>query len=160
MKEAIGGSYLFMLVIAMIAIFTSYISLSTNYARCYKIKDEIINTIEAEGGVNKHTIKKINKYLTNLGYRSSSNNCRDESAKKFSIEKENGPIVGGKANYCISKIDTNKKELTGHPGSGSYYRITVFFKLSMPMFGDAFLIPITGETAILFASADNGVWGS
>jgi len=153
MKEAIGGSYLFMLVIIMVAVFTSYVSLSTNYSRCYKIKDEIINTIEAEGAVNEKTIEKINQYLNNIGYRSSSPDCRDDntSTRKFVVTKTSFQ-TSGPANYCISRVVTNNKKMTGHPGSGSYYKVTVFFKLGIPLFGEIFLIPITGETAILFAS--------
>ncbi len=42
MKEAIGGTWLFTLVIAFLAVFTTFVSITTNYSRTYKIKDEII----------------------------------------------------------------------------------------------------------------------
>lgn len=169
MKEAIGGSYLFILVIVMVAVFTSYVSLATNYARCYKIKDEIINTIEAEGGVSKEAIKKINLYLKNIGYRSSAPDCRDMSDKhfkyagtttlKFSIDNDNGNVTGMDANYCISKTPTSGRTVyTGHPKKSGYYTVTVFFQLSLPVFGNMFLIPLSGETATLVGMDKEGLW--
>ena len=39
MKEAIGGTWVFGIFIAFIALFTSFMSISANYSKCYKVKD-------------------------------------------------------------------------------------------------------------------------
>ena len=52
MKEAVGGTWLFGIVITFIVFFTTYISMSTNYAKSFKVKDEILLTIEHFKGVN------------------------------------------------------------------------------------------------------------
>ena len=165
MKEAIGGSYLFILVIIMVALFTSYVSISTNYSRCYNIKDEIINSIEAHGGVDHDTLTEINTYLSNIGYRSTGT-CQDTDFKKFSMSNNTGPVVSEAANYCIKRHPVEAKKVTahgvtGHPKTGAYYTVTVFFKLSMPVIGEMFFIPLSGETSILYVGVcSNSIWGS
>jgi len=164
MKEAIGGSYLFILVIIIVALFTSYVSISTNYSRCYHIKDEIINAIEINGGVDNYTLTSINTYLNNIGYRSTGT-CSSSGAKKFSVDNDLSDVPTSKANYCIER---HKKEevvsttngVTGHPKSASYYSVEVFFKLSMPILGEMFFIPISGETSILYVTKEYAqIWG-
>jgi len=45
-KEAVGGTWLFGIVITFIVFFTTYISMSTNYAKTFKVKDEILLTTD------------------------------------------------------------------------------------------------------------------
>ena len=63
MKQAISASWLFTLVILFIFLFASFLSLSTNYAKAFKVKDEIISTIERENGFTLEANKHINKFL-------------------------------------------------------------------------------------------------
>ena len=63
MKEAIGGTWLFGIVITFIVFFTTFISFSTNYSRTFKVKDEVITIIERHKGVNDNTIIYINKKI-------------------------------------------------------------------------------------------------
>ena len=53
MKEAIGGSWLFTLIITLLAFFTCFISISTNYTRTYNIKDKIVSIVTNRRGINK-----------------------------------------------------------------------------------------------------------
>ena len=155
MKEAIGGSYLFILVIIMVALFTSYVSLSTNYSRCYHIKDEIISEIEVHGGVDEDALTNINTYLKNIGYRSAGT-C-EEGFLKFSINENKSNVTpGGAANYCIKRHSKNTtvSGVTGQPKTAAYYTVTVFFQLSMPVIGELFFIPISGETSVLYVSKE------
>lgn len=158
MKEAIGGTWIYLIVLIFITVFTCFVSVTTNYSRCYRIKDEIITTIEQYHGVNENTIKKINSYLKGIGY-SATGNCPDDGTCwfKFSTSSDSGPGgYGSNTNYCISKTDvvsTNSSGIAngpiGHPES-AYYRVTVFFRLDWPIFRQVFNIKITGETAIIF----------
>jgi hypothetical protein len=59
MKEAIGGTSLFLIVIVILSAFAMYISLSVNWSTAYKVKDEIIFYIEKNRGVNENTIRDI-----------------------------------------------------------------------------------------------------
>ena len=77
MKEAIGGTWVFGIFIAFIALFTSFMSISANYSKCYKVKDEILSAIQINHGVNEDSLKEINTYISNIGYNSLGS-CPDE----------------------------------------------------------------------------------
>lgn len=92
MKEAIGGTWIYVIVLAFIALFTCFVSVSTNYSRCFKIKDEILTTIEIYHGLNQQSVTRINDYLTGIGY-SSEGNCPNDGNcwYGFSTSNDNGP---------------------------------------------------------------------
>ena len=51
MREAIGGTWLFNLVIFFVLLFAGYMCLSINYSKAFNVKDKIINEIERNGGI-------------------------------------------------------------------------------------------------------------
>lgn len=117
MKEAIGGTWLFGLTIAFVALFTTFVSVTTNYSRCYKIKDEIISTIERKHGVNtvlktgeakekQGSIPVINQYLNSIGYRSEGKCPSDGNCwLGFRVDSETPMKTGynDTFHYCIAK---------------------------------------------------------
>ncbi len=166
MKESIGGTWLFGIVLTFVVLFTTFISLSTNYSRCFKIKDEIVTTIEHYNGVNKNTINRINEYLSGIGYSSTSNCPTDDSNCWYGFKIGNVSSMGKKnVNYCISKHTINKgfdkdgdtvtniNGPIGHPRS-AYYQVAVFFKLNWPIISSVFSIEISGETSIIYNWVD------
>ena len=66
MKEAVGSTWIFTIVITLLLFFTAFVSLSTNYTRTYKIKDEIITILTNKKGVNKNAIRAINEELFDM----------------------------------------------------------------------------------------------
>ncbi len=162
MKEAIGGTWLYVVVLAFIALFTCFVSVSTNYSRCFKIKDEILTTIEIYHGLNEEAVTRINDYLQGVGY-SSDGECPNDGScwYGFSTSKDNGVSgYGGRNNYCIAKHvvvgtktasngDTIVNGPIGHPES-AYYSVAVFFQMNWPIIRQIFNIPIYGETSIIY----------
>ncbi len=168
MKESIGGTWLFGIVLTFVVLFTTFISLSTNYSRCFKIKDEIVTTIEHYNGVNKNSIKRINEYLSGIGYSSTANCPTDDSNCWYGFKIGSNTNMGRKnVNYCISKhtitkpadvdestgVVTNINGPIGHPRS-AYYQVAVFFKLNWPIISSIFSIEISGETSIIYNWVD------
>lgn len=162
MKEAIGGTWLFGIVITFVVLFTTFISLSTNYSRCFRIKDEIVTTIEHYGGVNDKSISKINEFLSGVGYSSTSKCPTDDSACWYGFRiGQTHPSGVREANYCISKTSITDPYTVGsggnitingpigHPRS-AYYQVAVFFKLNWPIISSIFTIEISGETRIIY----------
>ena len=174
MKEAVGGTWLFGIVIAFIVFFTVYLSMSTNYAKALKVKDEIISTIEHYKGVSEPddgtpgTLDTINGYLNRVGYfasgRCSNYTGSDDPRKNFSqwLAFRTGstvPLTGSNAegNYCIrrSKFETGADD-AGHPRS-AYYQVVVFFTLDWPIVGALINVRIEGETSMIPMNSDEGV---
>lgn len=171
MKEAIGGSWLFVIVILFLTLFSGFVALAVNYSRCYKTKDEILQIIEDKNGLNKEAITEINKTLKNIGY-SSKGKCPSDSNcwYAFSVTKDDGTVSYSQTtNYCISKTvlsqnsinkvdDKNSSYVSevgtlGHPNS-SYYSVVAFFGLDLPAIFGNFHISIQGETEPIFMAKD------
>lgn len=166
MKESIGGTWLFVIVIAFVALFTTFVSVSTNYSRCFKIKDDILDRIETAGGVNETALTDIKKRLNEIGY-DSVGTCPDDGScwTGFSIhETLNKPSgYGTKTNFCVKKVEVVKriatKDETHVEGTldafpSAYYSVAVFFRLDWPVIRQIFNIKITGETGVILNAKD------
>ena len=156
MKEAIGGTWIFGLVIFFIAFFTAFISISLNYSKCYKLKDEIISAIQRSSGVNDESLKEINDYMKSIGYRSQGD-CNIEGHSVciygFNIKTNDSDSFipnsdKSKSNYCISKISTSN--IYGYPNA-AYYYVRVFFKFDLPVIREVFSLNVEGETSVIYA---------
>lgn len=165
MKEAIGGTWLFGIIITFIVFFTTYLSMSTNYAKSFKVKDEILITIEHYKGVNQQSLSRINSYLKEIGYFSSGE-CESvggdnaETRKNFSKWlgfNTNSTSYGStnNANYCIrrSKFASGDND-AGHPRS-AHYQVIVFFSVDWPVVGMLLNVKIEGETSIIHMNTDS-----
>lgn len=157
MKEAIGGSWLFTIVIVFVAIFATYVSISTNYTRSYKVKDEILSSIEKNRGITSEALEEINGYLLETGYRSTGTCPSGSCWYGFSV-KNNDRIVdyGKDINFCVKKNTVAVKSI-GHPNT-AYYSIVVFFKLDMPVLREAFQINVEGETSQLVFNVEDLIY--
>lgn len=166
MKEAVGGGWLFTIVIIMVLLFASFISISTNYSRSYKVKDEIIKAIQRNHGVNEDSLKQINSYLNDVGYRTTGLCPKDGDLwLGFSYDNDTSDVSNSRgANYCIKKHTItyrykNSQGLCisngaiGHPES-AYYSVMTFFKLDMPVIRQLFHLRIDGETSIIYMLND------
>ena len=150
MKEAIGGTWLFTIVIAFLAVFTTFVSVTTNYSRTYKIKDEIILDLEHYNGVNKQSLTAINDYIKGIGYN-NTNACPDDGGDwmGFNVKKSGDAgydIATGNAHYCIKKTVVNSCRPYTLQG---YYTVVVFFQLNWPVVRQVFHVEIRGETKTL-----------
>jgi len=140
MREAIGGTWLFTIVIVFIVLFSSYLAFSVNYAKAFKVKNSIISTIEYCGNLSEASQIEVSKNLNEIGYYVYSN-CE-------SSESPYDTNNAGKAKYCVSK-KTSKGSL-----NKSYYKVRVFFRLDLPILGEIFTFPVTGETKALVNADD------
>ena len=145
MKEAVGGTSLFVIVLSVMTVFAIYISLSVNWNMAYKAKDEIVFAIEKNKGVNKQSLDEISYYLSNAGYYSTGN-CGCASGYTVGTKKTKDYSATGdnSANYCI--IKTNYANDNGF--EKAYYSVRVFFKLDLPIIRHLD-IKIDGETRVI-----------
>ncbi|MBQ4031110.1 MAG: hypothetical protein II625_05080 [Bacilli bacterium] len=169
MKEAIGGSWLYTLVIVMIALFTTFVSVTTNYTRAYKIKDQLISIIERNKGVTTDTLTQINSYLNSLGY-TSTGVCPSAKYHGFSRVDNNGTSesYADQANYCIYKrvitcraktVGNEVITFSGQNGYNTipraYYGVVAFFRLDWPILRQVIHLELSGETSIIYLVNEN-----
>ena len=144
MREAIGGGRIYIIAIGIILLFTGYLAFSINRSRVYNVKNKIVNILERYNGNSENARIAINDYLASVSYRSTGN-C--PSGYGYSI---NGTgITSSNAMYCINEIVvTDESAVDSIPKS--YFEVTTFFKLDIPIISSVFNFQIKGQTKTLF----------
>lgn len=163
MREAIGGTWLFNIVIFFVLLFTAYMALSINSSKAYAVKNEVLSIIERNQGFstkgNDSTLVQIVDYLDSVGYRSVGSCSRksDNTTKNIywaGIARD-GSFVENASNrndmkICVKKIDivdydkiNNKNEVPYE----SYYRIEVFYNMDLPVIGSLIRLSVRGDSA-------------
>lgn len=134
MKEAIGNSMVFNLVLIFTSIFIALFVGSIAYSKGFKVRNRMLDIIEKYNGFTDQTQAEIDENLAAIGYRIVDKACP---------EKTGGTLVANTSayRYCIYEFQTNK---------GEYYGVTVFIHFDFPIIGQYIEIPLYGETRILF----------
>ncbi len=160
-KEAVGGTSLFFIVIFIMSIFTIYIAIAINWSMAYKVKDEILFYIEKNNGMNQKTVDDINSYTSNVGY-DSRGECPSGGKKDNGcwIAASLGTIKGVSVsrhatNYCVRKLYYADSE--GMP-KRAYYSVRVFFQINAPIVS-RLKLAIDGDTKALTNPVDSDVFG-
>ncbi len=138
MREALGNSMLFNIVIVFIVAVIGIVIGYASYTKAYRIKNMIINTIEEKGKYDKDVSDIIDNRLNEIGYRTST--------KKECPKQENcGEVTYVKPNYhyCVYTCSTK---------NGVYYRVNSYAYFDVPIIGDNFELPVYGETRIFYNS--------
>lgn len=148
MREAIGGTWLFQIVIVFVLLFTGFMCLSINHSKAFNVKDNIIKSIEREKGVNLSSpesdkaIQSIVKYLQEASYRTTG-----KCPEGYSGYNRDGKLDSRHSAFCIAEV-TTAKDATLPPKN--YYRVVVFYQLDLPIFNEAFNFSVSGDTKIMY----------
>lgn len=130
MREAIGGALLIKLVMVFITIYVCFLAIAINYSVTFRVKNQIINLIEAYEGVELAE-PYIEEYIANVGYYRTS-------VGSLNIDKScssNG--------YCIESISSDR---------GKYYKVTTYVSFDFPILGEITNFPVSGETRVIYTS--------
>lgn len=155
MREAIGGTWLFQIVIFFVLLFTGYMCLTINHSKAFSVKNMMVKEIERQEGVNLQNpesdpaITKIVAYLKSASYRTTGT-CPDE----YTGYNREGRIDSRNAAFCIQEKEV-RQETSRYPSEMpqmKYYRILVFYQLDLPIFRSAFNFKVSGDTKILSRS--------
>ena len=165
MREAIGGTWLFGLVITFIVFFASFLAISINYAKAFNVKNNVVDLISKYEGNNCKARKMIANYFRDTGYLVTGvcPESGDYLYDGFSYQgydlEGNKVANGNKAYYCVSTNSKEDTELsTGDILEKKYYRVMVFFRIDLPVVGNLTTFKIKGETeSIYFAKDDDSL---
>lgn len=155
MREAIGGTWLFGLVITFIVFFASFLAVSINYAKAFDIKNNVVDLISKYEGNNSCARQKIGEYLKNVGYLvpgecpKAGENGNPYEYVGYNLDGTK--VTSGKAYYCVSNNSVDSTTVIDK----KFYRVIIFFRIDLPMVGDITTFKIKGETeSIYFANED------
>ena len=176
MREAIGGTWIFQVVIGFILLFTGFICLAVNRSKAFATKDQIIQVIQSYNGISTQyqlegynegridAFYDIHDYIKSTSYRNTGVKpdpekvgeevyeyyCYDRNAKYTS--KDNN------ATFCIAPISVkndgcNVSMDCNELPSMTYYKIVVFYQLDIPVFHDLFNFTVKGDTKTMLGEA-------
>ena len=154
MRDAVGGSMLFYIVIIFVTAVMLLFSSIMTYSKAYRIKNRILEVIEKYGEYTNEATEEINIDLSASGYNSSyPSNCekirnrligdqdgRYASAKISENQNKKENNLGG-YNYCVFKLDNVE--------DGYSYIVVTFTEFQIPVIGEILTFPVYGETQTL-----------
>lgn len=160
MRESIGSTWVFQLVLIFILIFVAYLTISINYSKTFKLKNEVLSIIERNEGLtegNRGGMGIVNNYLQTQNYNGrGSCEVGYYGAKTLSGTNMNTDFdfisspTSTKYYYCVKKV-------SGYYSSKpkrSYYRIRLFIDYDLPVIGKIFTFTADGQTSEIEATYD------
>lgn len=145
MQEAYGGTFMLKLFMVFFVIYVAFIGVALNFAKIYRIKNNVINILEQyqySGGNNALVYSKLKDYLESVPYKTKFG-----SELKFSDVCQKGSRNGegsfSDLGICVIPL--------GEEGSGKqYYLVKVFHVINFPILS-VLDLPITasGETVVI-----------
>ena len=151
MRESIGGTWLFGIVVVFIVLFTSFLAISVNYSKAFRVKNFIVDAIEKYEGHGNDTQQIIENYNKQIGY-GVGNSCSGRGSGFGKIIRSNGTET---SRYCVECHESFASEKNGNRMPKTYYTVTVFFKLDLPIIGNLFVFPVTGQTKTIVRECYN-----
>lgn len=135
MRDAYGGTFMIEIMMVFVVLFVSFTAVIVNVAKTFRIKNEIINIIEQDGGFNNGSKAQtdIEAYFKTTSYQLIYNRTDLES----SCTSQDGGVWSSPG-YCVVPLPSSKDT--------RYYKVTTYVSISLPFFGLEFTIPISGET--------------
>lgn len=146
MREAIGGTFLFNIMIVFIFFFAAFLAIAINYSQAFRIKNQIINYIEQYEGI-KGSKDKIVDYIKDAGYyRDKGCDCENYNCDGFNDSRNGAPVSNADGTYTVKGLCV--RELKNGNGD-TYYRVTTFVGFELPVIGNMINFEVKGETRIV-----------
>ncbi len=135
MKNTMGLTWTFGLVIGFILIFVSFLILTLNYSNVFRIRNEILTILNKYEGYTDTSQNVINNYLLASGYKTKGK-C-PKGSYGVSDLNEKGKIVNDNKNYfyCINYEVEN-----------SLFEVSLFYNFNLPIIGNIMNFRIDGKT--------------
>lgn len=169
MREAIGGNFLFQIVIMFLLLFTGVMCITINHSKAFGVKDKIINIIESNSlsyaenyQLNEEVIGEITDYITESGYR-TTNECPSDYV---GYRRDGSETTGRDASLCVKAVTVSDSYSTDVGNkcydrskcaylyddlpSMVYYDILLFYQIDAPILDDVFNLNVKGSTKIIY----------
>lgn len=147
MRDAVGGTFMMKVFLVFLATYIIFIAIALNYAKAFRVKNYVIDSIEQNEGINDfnnirdEALMQISTYMNNVHYNMASRGVTEDDCRRHL----NSVTIYFNSNYgyCIGK----KEPLQIDDGiEAEYYQVVTFVDISIPFLGWGYLIPVKGET--------------
>lgn len=145
MKESIGNTMIFNLILIFTGIIIAILVSSIGYSKAFKVKNRILNIVEKYAEYNlleesdwnssSAIVNEINDSLRSIGYKMSNGS--------FSCPSSDGTLltVSTDYEYCVYRHETS---------SGPYYEVVAYMYFDFPIINDFLKFPVKGETKVIY----------
>lgn len=166
MKNSLGGSMLFNLVLIFAGVIVILFIGILSYSKAYKVKNRIVEIIEKyenyehiDDNIVNDTVDEINPDLNMIGYDSSNgikcDDIRDNLVNsKYSSNKLSENLNNYGYNYCVFEMCERDSSGACVKQAGKYYVVVTFIEFELPVISNVLTLPIYGETKILDKTYD------
>ena len=142
MREAVGTTWIFQLVLVFVLIFAAYLALTVNYSKSFRVKNEVLTVIEKNEGLTNKALTTINNYLYTNNYNQKGR-CPDGWYGVSDLTSMRYEEVANKKYYwCFYKNTGYHTSMSGR----AYYKIKMFFRFELPMIGQITTFDVDGQT--------------
>ena len=140
MIESFGGAFMIKLVLIFIVLYVSFMAVAVNYAKAFRVKNNVINILEQNQFViGTDNIDIIDDYLKNVPYNLNGNSSISSDCD-VSFGSNGSNKVLTQNGVCITKFGSD---------TDFYYRVTSYISIEFPFFDIYMTLPINGETKMI-----------
>lgn len=140
MRDAIGHTFLYNIVIVFVFIIAFVLVGSLSYSKAFKAKNEIISIIERHRDYDEETINEIDAMLKDNGYRSKAVFRHDHCPEPKGTSKELLQESIGYP-YCVYENRTER---------GIYYSVIIYMRFEVPVLSGLLEFPVKGDTRTIY----------
>lgn len=154
MQEAFGGTFMLKLFMIFFIIYVAFIGVALNFAKIYRIKNNVINILEQDqyvmgnGNNNTKVYTDLGKYLDSVPYGySDAQGVNFNSYCKSNIkDSNNNVLIETEYIYKTYGVCVIQKGEEDKP----YYSVSVYYVINFPVL-NVLNLPITasGETIVI-----------
>ena len=151
MRQSVGTTTLFQIVLAFTLLFSAFLAVAITYNKVFKLKNETIAIIEKYEGISSTSLEIINNYLKNNGH-DTKGHCPEGSYGVTDLDSEALELTNSskKYRYCISYEKNTFKNCT------YIFKIRVFYDFNLPLLGRVRKFNVNGQTNELNIAYMNG----
>lgn len=151
MRESFGGAFMIKLVFVFIIVYVSFMAVAINYAKAFRVKNQVINILEQnkyKGGTTDNAFNLVNEYLPKVSYNLSDKYDEiEDECKKQAIKLEINDINN---NVSVSEYGVCMISMVGNKTSPKYYMVITYIAIDFPFFNVSMILPIVGETKSIY----------
>ena len=156
MRDAIGQVFALQVILAFVILINGYMAYSVNYARAFRIKNQIVDIIEQyEGPYNDEAITKINSIIDQMTYEVPTRLVNNFKSR-YGNDSETGessaePVCQN--GWCYIEHNVSVDEADGER-NGKYYSVVTFVNIDIPVINNIIglgdFLSVYGETRTIY----------
>lgn len=137
MKESLGSTFLYNIIIIFIVVVFAILAATLTYYKAFKINTSIINSIEKYEGYNELAVSEINNTLTTIGYM-------NKGAHKCPTTKNGGTLEpeDQRYRYCVYYFDEDDNHYS--------YGVITYITIDIPIVNMFLQIPIYTKSNLIY----------